>query len=126
MRHTSNKRARLDREWRPIRLEYWSREFPRCMACRGAASCVHEIACGMSIRSVAKYEPCTWLSACSDCNQNRFTNYELYPLERQLALKFIFDVRRLDLPKFNEIRGRAPGAITLVDVHPWILKELQS
>jgi len=39
-----------------------------------------------------------------------------WSLTRQLALKLVRDPSRFNLERFNEIRGRAEGAIELADV----------
>jgi len=57
-------------------------------------------------------EPCTWLALCRDCH-DAAGDYSEWPITRQLAAKLLADPGRFDLRRFNEIRGRAPGAITL-------------
>jgi hypothetical protein len=68
------------------------------------------MACG-SHRQAALSERCTWLAVCRDCNCHHLTDYAEWPLLRQLAVKWICDRPHFDLPRFNEIRGRAPTAI---------------
>ena len=90
-------------------------DFHFCQCCQKALACdVHEMARGVH-RSKAVSEPCTWLALCRMCH-NDMGDYSQWPLTRQLALKLIVDGDRLDLKKFNRIRGRADTAITLSDV----------
>lgn len=124
MRHRSKKRARLERRLRPLREAYLE-EFGKCVVCGWEpADQVHEIAKG-SHRALAIAEPCTWLAVGFDCNMGRLNDYSLYPLERQLAIKWIHDRKRFDLARFNELRGRAPTAITIADIKKYIRQEMK-
>lgn len=124
MRRVSKKRAAIERRWKPQRMAYLA-EFPQCVICwQRPASCVHEIACGMSLRVQSFQEPACWLATCGPCNCGPLTDYALWPIERQLAVKWIVDVGRFDVEKFNIARGRAPEAITIYDLIPTICREL--
>ena len=46
--------------------------------------------------------------------------YAQWPIERQLALKMLVDPQYFDLLKICELRGRAPTAIVLEDVVPYL------
>jgi hypothetical protein len=76
---------------------------------------VHEMARGSS-RNEALSARCCWLVACWGCNSGVLTDATVWPLEKQLALKLLTDAEYFDLSRFNEIRGRAESAITVVDV----------
>lgn len=124
MRRLSKKRARLDRQLRQQRSDFVA-EYPQCMCgCGERATACHEMACGWSNRPQAIQHRFCWLSLSDYCNQYEFTNYAKWPLERQLALKWIHDREHLDLVAFNRLRGRADSAITMADVIPWICREL--
>lgn len=123
MRRVSKKRAALDRSLRPARQAFVIAN-PRCWVCGGQTVGVHEMACGMSIRSASIADPATWFAACGVCNTGPLTDYAVWPLFRQLALKWIHDRRRFDLRAFNLVRGRAPGAIVMAEVIPFICREL--
>ena len=115
LRRISKKRSALLRAIGPDRRAY-IHEFGACVACGSKrALSVHEIACG-AFRAKAFAEPCTWLCLCFACNSGPFTDYSVWPLERQLALKLRVDESRFDLEKFNALRGRASGAITMEDL----------
>ena len=101
-------------------------EFGFCFGCGQAGQlAVHEMACG-SHRERALDQRYAWLCACWVCNSEEFTNYERWPLERQLALKWIHDRKHFELRSFNELRGRAPDAITMSEVIPFICRELDA
>ncbi len=85
-----------------------------CMVCGSYACDVHEMARGCH-RSVAVKHRCCWLSLCRQCHEE-MDDYAVWPLTRQLAVKLLKDPEYFDLLKFNSIRGRAPGAITLAEV----------
>lgn len=122
MRRVSKKRARLMREVAAKRRAF-REEFPECVVCGSPTTEVHEMACG-SHREKALAERCTWLPTCTYCNQHKLDGYQEFPIVRQLALKWVLDRESFDLLLFNEIRGRAPTAITMADVIPWICREI--
>lgn len=121
MRPVSKKRAALMRKVKAERAAFLE-EARICWVCGCPNKCVHEMACG-SHREAALPERITWLSTCWTCNSDELPNYAKYPLARQLAIKRFFDPRFFDLEKFNVLRGRAPGAITLVEVLEWLDEE---
>jgi len=82
---------------------------------------VHEIARGTGIRSKAFGRREAWCAVCTTCNTHDLCGYELWPLARQLAVKLVTDPAWFNLQVFNvEIRGRAPDAITLEDIAPYL------
>ena len=92
----------------------FAREFPRCWLCDGTAHDVHEIARGVH-RKRAVQERCAWLRACRLCH-DKLGDYAIWPLERQYALKMIYDPDNYDRIRVNEIRGRDANAISETDV----------
>ena len=111
------------RRFGPIRKQFVE-EAGTCWICddRMATDC-HEMSRGCC-RDGSIGERCTWLATCWECNCYLLTDYSVYPIERQLAIKWIVDREHFDLRKFNKIRGRAPTAITMSDVIPHICREL--
>ena len=100
------------------------REAGRCWICKiRVALCCHEMSRGCH-REPSLSERCTWLPTCNQCNCDSLDDYSEWPLERQLAIKWVYDRGYFDLLRFNEIRGRAPTAITMADVIPHICREL--
>lgn len=99
------------------RREFWRTEFPWCWFCEDAPSTeCHEIARGTGNRSKAKKERFTWASSCNDCNFHQVTDYSIWPLERQLAVKWINDREYFNLIGFNRLRGLADSAIEMHQV----------
>lgn len=118
MKRNTPERQKYNKEAREARDQYL-KDFPFCFCCQkkyGLA--VHEIACG-SARKAALKEPCAWMTMCSSCNTDLMTDYNKWPIARQLALKFIHDPDNYDRRKVNELRGRAPESITPLDVMFW-------
>lgn len=124
MRFQSKQRAKSERTDRKNRVAFVL-EFGFCWACLTTYSIdCHEMAKGCHRGQAIKTEnDFTWFSACNDCNQGCLNDYSEFPLERQLALKYIFDRTRFDLVAFNRLRGRDDNAITMADLRPWIRKE---
>ena len=89
-----------------------------CMSCGALASDVHEI-CRGPHRARAVTERCTWLLLCRRCHDD-MDGYAEWPIEKQLGCKLVHDPNWFDLDRVNEIRGRAPGAITLADIVPYL------
>lgn len=87
-------------------------EFPKCMVpwCLRPALEVHEIARGPA-RKQAVGERCTWLHVCRLCHTD-MGQYSRWPLVRQYALKALADRAYYDRLRLNELRGRAPNAIS--------------
>lgn len=114
MRHNTPKRAKHDRDAKPERDAY-REEFHLCqVCCRRPADTIHEIARGVHRKDALK-ERCTWLLVCHYCHI-AVEDYSKWPLTKQLACKLLTDSDGFDLQRFNEIRDRAPEAITLADV----------
>ena len=105
----------MNKATKDARLRY-KLDADRCQVpnCQYAATDTHEICRGVH-RAKAVLERCTWLALCRG-HHSDMGDYELWPLERQLALKALVDPAWFDLAKINELRGRAPGAIELADV----------
>ncbi len=80
---------------------------------------VHEIAKGPCRSEAMKHRECC-LVACDICNCGPLCDYKIWPIERQLAVKLLTDPEYFDLELFNKVRGRAPTAITLADVVPYL------
>ena len=104
----------MDSKTKAARAAFCQEHEHRCFSCGGAGSDVHEMARGCH-RSVAVRERCCWLLLCRPCHEE-MDDYSIWPLTRQLALKLISDPIYFSPERFNEIRGRAPGAITLSEV----------
>ena len=119
MRRVSRKRAAIMSEMQEARQQF-ALEFPRCMLCGMEKCCMdtHEIARGPS-RLAAYQERCTWLRLCRDCHE-LMGDYSIWPIERQLALKLDRDTAYYSTFTFNEIRGRAPFAVNIKDVVPYL------
>lgn len=114
MNRVSKKRAELNRKAKPIRESYKA-EWVMCqVCCQRVAVDLHEIARGIH-RAAAISEPCTFLCLCRGCH-DKLGDMREWPICRQLAAKLLADPAKFDLARFNEIRGRAEGAITMSDV----------
>lgn len=111
MKRQTNKRRAEDRTADAAREEF-AVEFPRCMVpgCQRSSVDVHEIARGPA-RRVAYQERCAWLSLCRTCH-DAMDDYSRWPLERQYALKALRDTEHYNRVRLNEMRGRAPDAIS--------------
>lgn len=124
MKRNTPKRAKADRRVAKPRAAFRD-EFPWCWYCEDApATDVHEMASGVGNRSKAVQERFTWGSSCNDCNCNRLTDKREWPLERQLAVKWINDREFFERVAFNRLRGRADNAITMAEIIPWICRRL--
>lgn len=123
MRFESKKRAKK-RRIVTYRRQMFLAEFRDCWFCgSGTNLCVHEIACG-SHRDKALGERLAWAVACFECNCHQLTDYSMWPLERQLAIKKLRDPRFYNRVEFNRLRGRADNAITQAEVTAWVRKEI--
>ena len=112
----------MENQFRKPRRQFLS-EFPICWFCGfQSATDVHEITRG-PCRVLAYGERCAWGAACRDCNCFRLTDKNEWPIERQLAIKWIRDREHFDLEKINEIR-RGIGLVSATDVAVWICREL--
>jgi hypothetical protein len=124
MRWQSAKRAAQARRFGPIRKEF-VQTFRFCVCCGHTKDlCCHEIVCGNSFRAAAETERAAWLAVCDDCNKYQLTDYSIWPIERQLAVKWIFDKQYFDLDKICTLRGRVPGCIEMWEVIPHICRQL--
>lgn len=123
MRHTSKKRAKLNRAVKDLRAAFVA-EYGFCWLCGWNYDlAVHEIAKG-SHREAALSERIAWMVACGGCNCGPLNDYKEWPLVRQLAVKWVYDQENFDLVGFNRLRGRADNAIVLLEVIPHICREL--
>ena len=121
MRRQSLKRAALNRKWGPIRKEF-AQSYRNCNCCGGHGQLhCHEITRGFS-RDAAISKRCSWLAVCSYCNCEKLTDAALWPLPRQLALKWLYDREHFDLDCICELRGAVPGCVTMTDVIPWVCR----
>lgn len=115
LRPRSKKRAKLMREVSQDRLDFVA-EFGRCCVCGSIEDLhVHEIASGPA-REAALSERCAWLPACDYCNGEVLTDHSKWSIEKQLARKALIDPEHYDRRRVNELRGRAPEAISEIDV----------
>ena len=121
MRKKSKKRAKLDRQLRPIEQE-WLAKFVTCWACGGFVTGIHHMAKG-SHRPLAIEKKFCWFAACWYCNSGQLEDYSIWPLARQLAHKRLHDPENYDRPAFNELRGRAPDAISADEVKEWHIND---
>lgn len=80
---------------------------------------VHEIPNSAGRQKATAHRDCC-LVLCDYCNGNIFTDKALWPVARQCALKLLTDPLFFNLPLINELRGRAPGAITISDLAPYL------
>ena len=98
--------------------------FPFCAypGCGRKAVCIHEIAFGAGARRRAYVERCTWLPACGWHNRSGcgFHNLAEMPIARQCALKYVLDREHYDLVRINDLRGRAPQAISEAEVQEFL------
>lgn len=124
VKHQSAKRRQKMDEVRGPREEF-RLEYQFCWFCGiGCVPDCHEMAKGNSHRDAALSERCTWAGACPVCNCGCLNDYSVWPVERQLALKWVHDRNYFDLDAFNKLRGRGPRAITMAQIIPWICREL--
>lgn len=122
MKHTSSKQAKRNRNAKQARADFVA-EYGFCWACGSANDlCCHEMAKGWSIRCLAFTRRYCWFVACSDCNVGPLNDYSVWPLARQLAVKWQFDWQNFWLVAFNILRGRGGMAIEFSEVVPFIEK----
>lgn len=89
-------------------------EFPRCWVCGDDSTDVHEIARGPA-RHISVLDRAAWVMLCRRCH-NDLGGLTAWPVERQYALKALWDPEWYDRPKLNTMRCRAAEAITEGDV----------
>jgi hypothetical protein len=126
IKRLSKKRAAQALSFALERAEFVA-EIGICMspACKsGRYLCCHEMVKGTAGRPLAFSLRYCWLVLCAECNEGDFNDYSKFPPERQLALKWIHDRENFQLEDVNRLRGRAPQAITMAQIIPWICREL--
>lgn len=111
------------RTWGPVRNQFLV-DAGSCWICgRSNSLTCHEM-CRGSHREASLSKRITWLSACARCNCDELTDAAKWPLERQLAVKWIYDVDYFDIKGVCLIRGRQADAIVMAEVVPHICKLL--
>lgn len=119
LNRVSAKRRALRNQVKPMEEEIL-RAFPKCVYCTiNDATCIDHIAGGAS-RDRALSERCACNASCLACNLGDANDPTKFPILRKLAVKLVTDGEFFDLKKFNELRGRAPNAITLADVSAFL------
>jgi hypothetical protein len=99
-------------------------EHPHCWCCGGSWQVwVHEMVRGGS-REAALPVRAAWFAACWHCNSGPLNDRNVWPLARQLAMKWVYDRRHFDLPLVCQLRREAPSAVTMTDVIPHICRAL--
>jgi len=100
-------------------LDEFASEFDRCWLCGTMARNtwppkleIHHIVRGQN-RKKAREERCALIRSCQRCHQ---VHLDSMPIAAQLALKLRNDHAYYMREKVNVLRGRAPGAITDIDV----------
>jgi hypothetical protein len=78
----------------------------------------HEIARG-PVRQRALGVPATWLRLCN-IHHDEVDNLLIWPIAKQLALKFIFDRKYYDRVAVNLLRGRDPDAVSEAEVQAYV------
>lgn len=119
-----HRNARLNA--RQVRIDLIERA-GECMACHrfsvigsvdyehGPLAC-HEILSG-PLREKTLDQVCSLLVLCWDCNSNKFTDRELWPVPRQLALLKAWFPDNYDLQLFNKLRNEnAPNYVEQSEV----------
>lgn len=99
------------------------KEFPACWVCFSQWRVwVHEFIRGGS-RGVALDNRCCWFAACWECNSGCLDDASQWPVERQLAVKFLMDPDYFDLEKCCELKRVGPECYTMDDLKPYIEAE---
>jgi hypothetical protein len=115
--------AKQRRERRELVLSIGHCQNPECPGEFPQQLSVHEITRGVH-REAALSERLACMVLCGHCNGELFTDYAIWPLERQAALQCLLcaDIAEPGeiLAKLNSLRGRAPGAISWQDVAPYL------
>lgn len=123
MKRNTAKAAAITRAAKPVR-DAFEAKFPFCWCC--GTSCnlsIDEAARGIH-RLNALDKEYALLRACWECNSGPLTDAGVYPLERKLALVWLFNRSAFRLKGFNKLRGRALNAIEFYEVEVWITREL--
>lgn len=122
MRFQSKERARQMRRQGPERKQFL-KQFEYCWVCGSNwEMTVHEILRGGS-RGVALDHRLTWFAACAECNCGVLNDAIQWPIQRQLAVKFLMDELFFDLPMFCQLKREAVTAYTMEDIKPYIEAE---
>ena len=121
MKPISDKRRKLMRGVFIPRTQFRQR-FIHCWSCGTSPAGIHEILRGGS-RGVALAEPCCWFAACWFCNTADLNDAIEWPVNRQLAVKYVEDPGGFDLQLFLELKREAVTSITFADLKPFIRKE---
>lgn len=99
----------------PPRAAY-RKEFPCCQYCLlNDATDLHEICAGPA-REKALSRREAWLHLCRECHRE----LQHKPVALACAVKLLEDPEHFSLEVVNELRGRAPGAITIADVRRYL------
>ncbi len=107
-----------------ITREQWEYEHWFCFACRAFhvespyALHTHEIPRGV-FRQKAFKVPAAWLRLCLT-HHDEVDDLSVWPIARQLALKYLMDRGYYDRVKVNLLRGRQPEAITEEEVMVYV------
>ena len=120
MRTKSQKRAKREREAKPVR-EALRAEVSRCEICgkTGGRRDVHEISRGAH-RQAALDKRFALLLVCRSCH-NDLGSAESWPESRQLAILATRREIDFDLPAYLELtRPGAPRRIEMADIMKWI------
>jgi hypothetical protein len=99
----------------------WLLRHPICWWCVYPSQGVHEIGAA-GIRRILLPEPCSWAAACNRCNQGILTDYSIWPVVRQMAVKLRWNSEDVNLRRYNELRGRGADALTLREVRAALRK----
>lgn len=115
LKPVSKKTAKLKRETDPERANYVKAHW-LCQCCckRPSVEC-HELVRGAN-REKALKERATWLAVCRTCHEDVLSDASKAPLAKQMAWKLVADPAWFSLEVVNQLRGRAPDAISLSDV----------
>ena len=111
-------RKQLSREVRLLRGEY-QLMFPFCQVpgCDRIGQDLHEICRGAHRQQAIGAGGC--LLVVGRPHHDEMDDYSVWPIARQLAIKKRGDPEGYDRERVNEIRGRAPDAITEGEVEVW-------
>lgn len=110
--------AKEDREYAKWRLLQLVKHQMCTVYPNYVATEIHHVARGQH-RRAALMEEC----ATAPVSEEGHRLMESWPIEKQLAAKLCASPEQaaeVDLPRFNELRGRAPGAITIADLAPYL------
>lgn len=92
--------------------EEWAWIHSTCFICGRDGTDVHEIARG-SHRAAAVAHPAAWLKLCRLCHRDAVA---AMPVARQLAYKMVHDPEHYNRLAVNNLRRRAPNAISEQEV----------